>query len=386
MQSFPTKESLELSSAHTEEKGLLSFRSASGTSAVAAVSPSAAAELGDGGESSAGGGAGSIGGRSFGAAPSSTSLYLKTISQSLRDQQYLLSPFETNSRQFQWIQKLVYFTTLALRSLCKDAVPLAHFGITGLNKLVPRENHSHKFTSNVSKGNLSALMGAPSYMVATNSLNQGLEETLLTDVKMELNCNKWTRFLAVADVVAISLHLGHESVKRLTKVTSNLDSNGGSRAGSQKALGFGAPSSRALVDNSTGGAFAGASASSSGGGGNVVPLSTTFIMSTPTSPPITPQLPNVSAQRVSRAPSMFRSNSLKENNTDAEYSKSKRVSANIMSQLLLDWLETRRDSVFEAADVTALSELWHKHYPNFGSKFSCTISRTPVLLLGLLVL
>jgi hypothetical protein len=66
--------------------------------------------------------------------------------------------------------------------------------------------------------------------------------------------------------------------------------------------------------------------------------------------------------------SMFRSNSLKENNSEEAYSKSKRVSANIMSQLLLDWLETRQNAVFEMAHVDALLVVWKKYYPNFGGE------------------
>ena len=66
--------------------------------------------------------------------------------------------------------------------------------------------------------------------------------------------------------------------------------------------------------------------------------------------------------------SMFRSNSFKEN-TDADYGKSKRVSANIMSQLLLDWLETRQNCVFDANGVRLLKEIWKRHYPDLGSKF-----------------
>lgn len=372
MQAFPTKESLELSASNNDDsRGVLSYN------AVTAATAGLAASVTNGLSS-----VGSPHRRSFN---TSSSLYLKSIAQSLRDQQYLLSPLETSSKQFLWIQKLVYYTCLALRTLCKDAVPLAHFGITGLNKLVPRENNSHKFTSNISRGNLQMLMSAPSYMVATNSMNQGLEETLLTDIKMEINSNKWTRFLSVADVVAISLQLGHESVKRLTKVTSNLDEFGSaSRAGSQKNMGFGAASVKlnnagahctGTSLNNTPATVGSESLKHDGASVKVStppstapapgPLSVALLMSTPTSPPTTAP---TSSQRVSRAPSMFRANSLKDTTTEADFSKSKRVSANIMSQLLLDWLETRKDSVLQAADVAALGNIWKKYYPDFGGE------------------
>ena len=290
-----------------------------------------------------------------------TSLYLKTLHHSIKDQQYLLTIAEVNNRQFLWTHKLVYYTTASLQCLCREMVQLAYLGITGLNKLVPKENNSHKFTSNISKGNMNFLIGAPSYMVATNSMSQKLEETLLTDIKMEINVNKWTRFLAVAEVVSISLQIGHESVKRLTKVASHLEEKSPPQSlhgvsltsiPSGVSLHNGA-SSHSIVNPGAGGAEANAG-NNNADADRYPELS--FVGESPSSTPggslvatdgiygagSVGSIPNPFENRTrSTKSASFRSNSMKENNSEAEYNKSKRVSANIMSQLLLDWLETR---------------------------------------------
>jgi len=295
---------------------------------------------------------------------SATSLYLKTLHHSLKDQQYLLTISEVNNRQFLWTHKLVYYTTASLQCLCREMVQLAYLGITGLNKLVPKENNSHKFTSNISKGNMNFLIGAPSYMVATNSMSQKLEETLLTDIKMEINVNKWTRFLAVAEVVSISLQIGHESVKRLTKVASHLEEksppqslHGVSLTSIPLGVSLHSGASNHNIVNSDG---AEASAGNNNNNNNNTDADRypelSFVGESPSSTPGggstardgiygaggVGSIPNPFENRTrSTKSASFRSNSMKENNSEAEYNKSKRVSANIMSQLLLDWLETR---------------------------------------------
>lgn len=285
-----------------------------------------------------------------------TSLYLKSLKQSVTDQFYLLSPVDQASGLFQHVHKLVYFTSLTITALCKDHVQLAHLGITGLNKLVPRENTSYKFTSNLSKHNMNILMNAPSYMVATNSMSQGLEETILTDIKLELNVNKWTRFMSVADMVSIALNLGKESVRRLTKVTSTVAEEGKSPNPSNcpSRAPSGTFASPRVVSGKTASGpsvTAGASANADAGAGEA-------------------GLPaNTSSRPVVRANSMFRNNSFKET-SDADYNKSRRVSANIMAQLLIDWLETRQNCVFDVSFTAQLLALWTKHYPRFGGKLA----------------
>lgn len=359
MQSFPTRDSLELSSfaltsprsGHSSNSNSVSFSSGRsslhltaplsplrgfGSSSIRSIhSNSVSATASGAGGSNGGNGNGpasppqGVGGLSTITENTNTSLYLKTLKQSVQDQYYLLSPIEQASRTFQCVHKIVHFTSMAIVALCKDHVGLAQLGITGLNKLVPKENTSHKFTSNLSKHNMSVLMNAPSYMVATNSMTQGLEETILTDIKIELNVNKWTRFMSVADVVAISLTLGQDSVRRLTKVTSTI-----------------------AEERSPTASYRASPAQDSAAGGATTPTS----------------IGGVSSRLGVRANSMYRNNNFKET-SDADYNKSKRVSANIMSQLLIDWLETRQQSVFDASLVVQLHELWFQHYPNFGRKW-----------------
>lgn len=367
MQVFPTKESLELSGFQESSKS-------------------------NNGGSAAGTGTGTSGGvvstmSGFGSpVPSyhTSSLYLKTLMVSLKDQQYLLTPVELSSRQFQWVHKIVFYTTISIQSLSRDMVQLSYLGITGLNKLIPKENNSHKFTSNISKGNMTFLMSAPSYMVATNSMSQKLEETLLTDIKMEINSNKWTRFQAVADVVSISLQIGHESVKRLTKVASHIDEKSPPQSiqGAHIASG---PSGVSVHGSSS--ALTASSNNIHAGGSDKYP-ELSFVGETHSTsgsnlggvhgvygPNGVGSIPNPFENRTRAARSApFRANSLKEHNSEAEYSKSKRVSANIMSQLLLDWLETRANCVFEAAHIDALLCVWKKHYPDFGSKLTFVMS------------
>lgn len=324
MQVFPTKESLELS-------GFTDLNKASTLT-------------------------GMVGSPTVPTYSTATSLYLKTLHHSIKDQQYLLTIAEVNSRKFLWTHKIVYFTTASLQCLCREMVQLAYLGITGLNKLVPKENNSHKFTSNLSKGNMNFLIGAPSYMVATNSMSQKLEETLLTDIKMEINVNKWTRFQAVAEVVSISLQIGHESVKRLTKVASHLDEKSPPQS-QQGAPLTSIPSGVSLHGGSIKQNVTSAGAIISGAEGTTDQYpELSFVGESPGSTPGggstardgvygaggVGSIPNPFENRTRSSKSAsFRSNSMKENNSEAEYNKSKRVSANIMSQLLLDWLETR---------------------------------------------
>jgi hypothetical protein len=315
LQSFPTKESVEL---HSSFGATVSSPTSSGSAAAAAaatsMSPGASTTTGGGGHS----------------------LYLKSIQHSLKDQQYMLTPTETTSRKFKWKHKIMYYTILSLRNLCSELIQLVYMGITGLTKLVPKENHSQRFhlTSQDSSLSRESLANAPSYMVATNSLHQSLEETLLTDIKLEINMNKWTKLLSVADVAAISLGYGSESVKRLTKVGSTVEGGGASEKGG-------------------------------GGGKGVSSNNLSEVVADVNEAAIRKQ--RAAARRgISET---FRSNSFKEN-SEADYSKSKSVSANVMAQLMLDWLESRQNAVFDATTVHMLQEIWKKHYHDFGSKCS----------------
>jgi hypothetical protein len=335
MQSFPTRDSLELSNSG-DNTTISTARSAT---QLGSALTQGAATLSRGFSSPASPPSNAL---TTITENTNTTLYLKTLKQSIQDQHYLLTPIEQTTRMFHSVHKLVHFTTAAITALCKDYVILAHLGITGLNKLVPRENNSHKFTSNLSKHNMTVLMNAPSYMVATNSMSQGLEETILTDIKIELNTNKWTRFMSVADVVAISLNFGQESVRRLTKVTSTVAEEKSPNASYRRGASNSALMSPTDSPGSTN------SHGNAGGTGSARPV-------------------------IRSQPSMYRNNSLKEV-SNADYDKSKRVSANIMSQLLIDWLETRQNCVFDVTFSAELQELWYKHYPKFGGKTSSMYS------------
>jgi hypothetical protein len=71
------------------------------------------------------------------------------------------------------------------------------------------------------------------------------------------------------------------------------------------------------------------------------------------------QRSNASTGSVASPLSAIRANSLRMN-TEQDYAKSKKMAANLMAQLLLDWLETRADALLSADDVDALQDIWAK--------------------------
>jgi hypothetical protein len=56
----------------------------------------------------------------------------------------------------------------------------------------------------------------------------------------------------------------------------------------------------------------------------------------------------------------LRANSLRMN-TEQDYAKGKKMAANLIAQLLLDWLETRADALFDSDLVDMLQDIWAEH-------------------------
>jgi hypothetical protein len=69
---------------------------------------------------------------------------------------------------------------------------------------------------------------------------------------------------------------------------------------------------------------------------------------------------NTNSRRKPSLTTIKRATSLKLN-SEADYSKSKKIAANTVSQLLLDWLETRQDALFSGKVLERLAGLWKVH-------------------------
>ena len=114
---------------------------------------------------------------------SAVSLYMKSISRSVKDQNVLLCAEELESNRFRWLSKVVYYTANALKALAVANFNLSTLAITGLTKLVPRDSqeNSAKFVS------------------------EQTDDHLLLDIKAEINVNKWKTLIAVTEIVSSSL-------------------------------------------------------------------------------------------------------------------------------------------------------------------------------------
>lgn len=368
------------------------------------------------------------------------SLYQKTIKQTVRDQIQLLPPAEQEYRYLRFLHKMVYYATVALSSLAQQEYNIACLAITGLTKLVPKNNNweldfetlSNKLTTSNAKS-----FRAKSFMVVTNSLSKVSEERIMDEIKAELNHNKWTRFMSVGDVVAGALRMSQESVKQMNRLTERVQSfkrdrsfvhaNGSGCGGSAAAgAGSGGTVRRSFDSMNTASAKAAAAAKAAAtaaaavtgamknnstgnligmdGSGNAqkppVPNGVSTAANSNSGSGIINSIGNSSGAKssggggggvratspvadggskvVKMTSSRFRQNSLLEN-SDKEYNKSKKVASNTMAQLLLDWLETRTDPVFDHRTVDSLTEAWLKNYPNIGSTYTPSCSAVTLL-------
>lgn len=263
-------------------------------------------------------------------------MYRKTLGQTLQDQQFLLTAAEEKMPIFAHVHKVVHFVTLALSSCVRVHYNMVCLAITGLSKLVPKAN-TWEFSyesSFVAKTTSGSNKSTRSFMVVTNALSEISEETVLSGMKDEININKWSKFMAVGDVVGGALKMSQESVNQMNKLTSSFRKNA---------------SNSNMQQGGTGTTPAAAAGAAGGGGGE--------------EPPNQPESPAGGSMR-RRGPS-FRQNSLRQN-TDNELNNSKKVSVNCYAQLLLDWLETRQDALCDEKVITALVEAWRRHFPNIG--------------------
>lgn len=345
--------------------------------------------------------------------------YSKTIGQSARDQHHFLSAAELATRRFNYSSKIVLLTTLAIGRLVHDNFHFACLAITGLTKLAAKNNtevHTHgksMVRPDQTIGISTKLIHKRSnFMVALNSLSASSEEGLLRDIKIDLNSNLWTRLKSYMDVVG-TIIVSNDSISKLqnsnsiaklnpnrsTKELSTADMNRDrslthlpSQSAKNNSDSKITDQSQKLSNESKDGEAKNESKNTTDysgedevklpplniGNGNKPALTSKPSMSNLmrlqksisfTSPPGSPMMnPNANTthnhhQSKISVTQLKRVNSLKQT-SEADFSKSKKIASNIVSQLLLDWLETRQDPLFSSDAIAALTELWKEHGKN----------------------
>jgi hypothetical protein len=357
-------------------------------------------------------------------------LHTKTLSQTTRDQQYLLSQQDYSNAGFKYLHKLVFLITQAYSLLAKDNFTIACLGITGLTKLAIKNTMSSLIDIDDSLAQRSdRLIGVASdrkerrkssFMVATNSLSESPEEGILIDVKTELNNNKWNKLLSFGDILASSLQFSNDSVSKISKIgrgmsssysRSRLRTDSGSVKNLLKKQGSGEDNNADAVTlrinhSNSGSLKEDTNANNSNNNGTMFPA---IISSGPTTPkneqkaallkqkseekryeqdkekekekekeetaesqqskpdeikPLISFPANTQGRKSFVAGGKkainFRANSLKQT-SDVDYVKSKRMAANLVAQLLLDFLETRKDCVFNEEIIDSLIQLWKEN-------------------------
>jgi hypothetical protein len=123
---------------------------------------------------------------------SAVSMYMKSVSKSVSDQHFLLSAAELQSSRFRWLSKVVLFTVKALKDLAAANFNLSTLAITGLTRLVPKSTeHGGEESS-----------GAAFDISASRFTS---DDSILQDIKVEINSNKWEMLIAMTDIVSSSL-------------------------------------------------------------------------------------------------------------------------------------------------------------------------------------
>lgn len=223
----------------------------------------------------------------YGRRKSIPTLNLKTIKLSVQDQQHFLSPAEMANHRYKYIHKVVHYTTTTINRLAHEHFIIACLAITGLTRLTIKKNLELETTDESIARNVMPTMTASksarrlvrkksSFMVATNSLSESGEENILTDVKHELNVNKWTRLFSIADVLAANLEANPiadndnsgETIQSFTNLRRRM-----SLSGDDSSMGPGSSIAAAMA----------IAAAAAGGGGKQSPPSTP--LSTPVSSP-----------------------------------------------------------------------------------------------------
>lgn len=410
-------------------------------------------------------------------AATSTSLHLKTIKGSVQDQQHFLTPTEQANHRYKYIHKVVHYTTTAMKRLAHEHFLIACLAITGLTRLTIKRNldlEADETMGHSSSGGVGGGGAAPgggvgrgvglrgsrmqlkkknSFMVATNSLSESGEENILTELKMEVNGNKWSRLFTIADVVSADLARNPDSVRtmnyrentssfsNLRKGMSSYETSGADFLPSMQTQEetnttpvipiLPSPHAHALGTSSSQHAFSqmalevveegeGEANTTSaeglrttsvdeekvaeGHGLSLAPQAASHAITT--TPAVSSTItavttlhphppPHAKAQSEvgigketekgntnnnnndhgnnsnggggglgaglrSLSLSRLRANSLRVM-SDTELAKSKRMSVNLVAQLLLDWMETRQNALFSEEVVAQLGQLWTKH-------------------------
>ena len=390
----------------------------------------------------------------------SMALYSKSIAQSAKDQQYFLTLDELHSKDYTFSSKIVIFTTNAIARLSKEQYLVSCLALTGLTKLATKnasdimvdERIAAARSDHISTIGNKVLRKRSSFMVATNSLSESSEERLLTEIKLDLNKNNWSKLSSFGEVLGANFKRSADSLSHISKLNmdtshSKLGPSGGSRSNlaldslhthflvlpnshSKSNLASSPPmDAQSNFVSMTSADGAGRSSGDRHETSLDCPASVTPVkdlhIDTAASTPAHPDIPqrdsevnthlqapynapihndqqqlsnhsNLSLARLMsplvatkenstipqsppplyatpppdnnhppyrRKPSLTtikRATSLKVN-SEADYSKSKKIAANTVSQLLLDWLETRQEPLFSGDLVRRLIDVWRAH-------------------------
>lgn len=178
--------------------------------------------------------------------------YSQTISDSVENQRQLLNQVDQANLEYKYLTKVVYLTSKSISRLSFDQFNVACLAITGLNKLTVKRNHleqngfgySHIDANAARAESLSTkpqmLRKRSSFMVATNSLSESSEETMLVEVKLELNQGNYSRFLSLSDVISADFRARGDSLSKIAERVESrlgrLDSHSTSHRTSRRGL------------------------------------------------------------------------------------------------------------------------------------------------------
>lgn len=159
----------------------------------------------------------------------------KAIADTIRDQQYFLSPSDLAHGRFRYLDKLIYFTAQSIAHLSYENYAYACLAITGLNKLSVKSNvdlslyrrhqndahfaakADYSPTGNRASSSSQLVRKRSSFMIASNSLSESTEQSMLSEVKIEINDNKWAKFMSYTDIISAGLRSSGESLSRIAK-------------------------------------------------------------------------------------------------------------------------------------------------------------------------
>lgn len=153
----------------------------------------------------------------------SIALYSKSISTSAKDQQYFLTLDELHSKDYTYSSKIVIFTTNAIAKLSKEQFLVSCLAITGLTKLAAKNATDIVIDDRIVPARSDKTAGIPnkmlrkrsSFMVAANSLSESSEERLLTEIKLELNKNSWSKLSSFGEVLGANFKRGNDSMSQM---------------------------------------------------------------------------------------------------------------------------------------------------------------------------